>query len=122
MSEQETSKSGFKSFPLNYWVVIFMEFFERGSYYGMMSILSVYMTDQLRLHKRKCWCNKKCYPADALYSSHSFRRNWRSIWLQKSFNFCIYLFRTWIFSYKSNHRIRNGVWQLDYYGSWCRCI
>ncbi len=51
MSEQQTSKTGFKSFPLNYWVVIFMEFFERGSYYGMMSILSVYMTDQLSYTK-----------------------------------------------------------------------
>ena len=51
MSEQQTSKSGFKSFPLNYWVVIFMEFFERGSYYGMMSILAVYMTDQLSYTK-----------------------------------------------------------------------
>ncbi|MCU0343705.1 MAG: MFS transporter [Ignavibacterium sp.] len=51
MSDQETSKSGFKSFPLNYWVVIMMEFFERGSYYGMMSILSVYMTDQLSYTK-----------------------------------------------------------------------
>jgi dipeptide/tripeptide permease len=51
MSEQETTKSGFKSFPLNYWVVIMMEFFERGSYYGMMSILSVYMTDQLSYTK-----------------------------------------------------------------------
>lgn len=51
MSEQQTSKSGIKSFPLNYWVVIFMEFFERGSYYGMMSILSVYMTDQLSYTK-----------------------------------------------------------------------
>jgi len=51
MREQETSKTGFKSFPLNYWVVIFMEFFERGSYYGMMSILSVYMTDQLSYTK-----------------------------------------------------------------------
>ena len=28
-----------------------MEFFERGSYYGMMSILSVYMTDQLEFSK-----------------------------------------------------------------------
>jgi dipeptide/tripeptide permease len=28
-----------------------MEFFERGSYYGMMSILSVYMTDQLSFTK-----------------------------------------------------------------------
>jgi dipeptide/tripeptide permease len=51
MSEQQTSNTGFKSFPLNYWVVIFMEFFERGSYYGMMSILSVYMTDQLSYTK-----------------------------------------------------------------------
>ena len=51
MSEQEITKSGFKSFPLNYWVVIMMEFFERGSYYGMMSILSVYMTDQLSYTK-----------------------------------------------------------------------
>ncbi|HQI41728.1 MAG: MFS transporter [Ignavibacteriales bacterium UTCHB2] len=47
MSEQQTKKSIFKSFSLNYWIVILMEFFERGSYYGMMSILSVYMTDQL---------------------------------------------------------------------------
>jgi dipeptide/tripeptide permease len=51
MSEQQTSKSAFKSFTLNYWVVIMMEFFERGSYYGMMSILSVYMTDQLDFTK-----------------------------------------------------------------------
>ena len=51
MSDQQTSKTGIKSFPLNYWVVIFMEFFERGSYYGMMSILSVYMTDQLSYTK-----------------------------------------------------------------------
>lgn len=51
MSETHTSKTGFKSFPLNYWIVIMMEFFERGSYYGMMSILSVYMTDQLSYTK-----------------------------------------------------------------------
>jgi proton-dependent oligopeptide transporter, POT family len=51
MAEEPTAKSGFKSFPLNYWVVIMMEFFERGSYYGMMSILSVYMTDQLSYTK-----------------------------------------------------------------------
>lgn len=31
------------SFPKNFWVVITMEFFERGSYYGLMSILSVYL-------------------------------------------------------------------------------
>ena len=35
--------SGIKSFPRNYWTVIIMEFFERGSYYGVMSVLSVYL-------------------------------------------------------------------------------
>jgi proton-dependent oligopeptide transporter, POT family len=44
-------KPGISSFSKNYWIVIFMEFFERGSYYGMMSILSVYMTDQLNFTK-----------------------------------------------------------------------
>lgn len=44
-------QSVFKSFSKNYWIVILMEFFERGSYYGMMSILSVYMTDQLSYSK-----------------------------------------------------------------------
>ncbi len=51
MSDKQSVKSGFKSFSLNYWIVIMMEFFERGSYYGMMSILSVYMTDQLNYTK-----------------------------------------------------------------------
>lgn len=32
-----------KKFSKNYWVAVFMEFMERGSYYGVMSILSVYM-------------------------------------------------------------------------------
>jgi POT family proton-dependent oligopeptide transporter len=44
-------KPGISSFSKNYWIVILMEFFERGSYYGMMSILSVYMTDQLAFSK-----------------------------------------------------------------------
>jgi POT family proton-dependent oligopeptide transporter len=51
MVEKASTNSGFKSFPANYWIVIMMEFFERGSYYGMMSILSVYMTDQLSFSK-----------------------------------------------------------------------
>jgi dipeptide/tripeptide permease len=52
MTEQVgKKKAGFSSFSKNYWVVIMMEFFERGSYYGMMSILSVYMTDQLNFTK-----------------------------------------------------------------------
>jgi proton-dependent oligopeptide transporter, POT family len=37
------SKSGIRSFPRNFWTVIVMEFFERGSYYGVMSVLSVYL-------------------------------------------------------------------------------
>ena len=36
-------KAGYKSFPSNFWTVITMEFFERGSYYGVMSVLSVYL-------------------------------------------------------------------------------
>ena len=36
-------KVGIKSFPRNFWTVITMEFFERGSYYGVMSVLSVYL-------------------------------------------------------------------------------
>ncbi|MBE0570548.1 MAG: MFS transporter [Ignavibacteriaceae bacterium] len=52
MSENTPDKKpGISSFSKNYWIVILMEFFERGSYYGMMSILSVYMTDQLNFTK-----------------------------------------------------------------------
>jgi dipeptide/tripeptide permease len=53
METMETTKkkSVISSFSLNYWVVIVMEFFERGSYYGMMSILSVYMTEKLEFSK-----------------------------------------------------------------------
>lgn len=32
-----------KQFTKNFWTVILMEFFERGSYYGVMSVLSVYL-------------------------------------------------------------------------------
>ncbi len=39
----DSPKTGFRSFPRNYWVVIIMEFFERGAYYGLMSVLSVYL-------------------------------------------------------------------------------
>jgi len=42
MSKSE-AKSGYKSFPRNFWTVIVMEFFERGSYYGVMSVLSIYL-------------------------------------------------------------------------------
>ncbi len=36
-------QSGIKSFPKNFWTVITMEFLERGSYYAVMSVLSVYL-------------------------------------------------------------------------------
>lgn len=49
--EATKKKNVITSFSMNYWIVILMEFFERGSYYGMMSILSVYMTDQLNFSK-----------------------------------------------------------------------
>jgi dipeptide/tripeptide permease len=48
---EASQKPRLKDFPKTYWVVILFEFFERGSYYGMMSILSVYMTDQLGFSK-----------------------------------------------------------------------
>ncbi len=49
--KSKVKKSAFRSFSKNFWTVIVMEFFERGSYYGMMSILSVYMVDQLNYTK-----------------------------------------------------------------------
>lgn len=36
-------ESSGKGFPRSFWTVIVMEFFERGSYYGVMSVLSVYL-------------------------------------------------------------------------------
>lgn len=48
MENKSAEKTGFfKSFPVNYWIVIIMEFFERGSYYGVMSILSVYLVTDI---------------------------------------------------------------------------
>ncbi len=43
MQEHKQISKGFGSFSKNFWVVIIMEFFERGSYYGVMSVLSVYL-------------------------------------------------------------------------------
>ena len=36
-----------RSFPPQFWLVIVLELFERGSYYGVMSVLSVYLTEVL---------------------------------------------------------------------------
>ncbi|NWF49100.1 MAG: MFS transporter [Ignavibacteriaceae bacterium] len=43
MEKNNEENKGVGSFPKNFWTVIVMEFFERGSYYGVMSILSVYL-------------------------------------------------------------------------------
>lgn len=51
MTEKKSFLDTLKSFQSIYWLVIIFEFFERGSYYGMMSILSVYFTDQLHFSK-----------------------------------------------------------------------
>ncbi len=40
---EPAKKNGIKAFPRNFWTVVVMEFFERGSYYGVMSVLSVYL-------------------------------------------------------------------------------
>lgn len=40
---QIEKKSVLSTFPKNFWTVIIMEFFERGSYYGVMSVLSIYL-------------------------------------------------------------------------------
>ena len=51
MADDTKVKQGFTSFPFLFWLVVIFEFFERGSYYGMMSILSVYMTEHLHFAK-----------------------------------------------------------------------
>ncbi|MCX6149993.1 MAG: MFS transporter [Ignavibacteriales bacterium] len=43
MAQTKNEKGIFRSFSKNFWTVITMEFFERGSYYGVMSVLSVYL-------------------------------------------------------------------------------
>ncbi|MDP2424434.1 MAG: MFS transporter [Bacteroidales bacterium] len=43
MQDNKPKGKGFRSFSKNFWTVIIMEFFERGSYYGVMSVLSVYL-------------------------------------------------------------------------------
>jgi len=48
VSEEKKTRS---KFPPLFWLVVMFEFFERGSYYGMMSVLSVYMTDILGFAK-----------------------------------------------------------------------
>ena len=48
MTVEKSEQSGLKSFPIVYWVSIFFEFMERGAYYGVMSILSVYLVTSVQ--------------------------------------------------------------------------
>ncbi len=47
----DKKKGLLKSFPGQFWLVVIFEFFERGSYYGMMSFISVYFVDILNFPK-----------------------------------------------------------------------
>ena len=51
MAEVNIEKARLKDFPFVYWMSVMFEFFERGAYYGMMSVLSVYLTEQLGFTK-----------------------------------------------------------------------
>jgi len=45
-------KNFITQFPRNFWTVITMEFFERGSYYGLASVLSIYLVTVLNFSKQ----------------------------------------------------------------------
>jgi dipeptide/tripeptide permease len=51
MNDQPKSHKGIRSFPGQFWLVVLFEFFERGSYYGMMSFISVYFVKNLDFPK-----------------------------------------------------------------------
>lgn len=47
MDEDKKKKGILASFPRTFWIANIMEFFERGAYYGMNSVLAVYLVDVL---------------------------------------------------------------------------
>jgi dipeptide/tripeptide permease len=58
MSETKAKKFSFK-----YWLVIFFEFIERGSYYGVMSVFSMYLIDTVELSKMQVgWIKSTIQP------------------------------------------------------------
>jgi dipeptide/tripeptide permease len=48
MTQQQSSRSLLASYPKVFWVANVMELFERGAYYGMNSVLAVYLTNSVR--------------------------------------------------------------------------
>jgi dipeptide/tripeptide permease len=51
MNDLSKSRTGIRSFPSLFWLVVMFEFFERGAYYGMMSFLSDYFVSTLHFPK-----------------------------------------------------------------------
>lgn len=47
MTQQQSSRSLLASYPKVFWVANVMELFERGAYYGMNSVLAVYLTNSV---------------------------------------------------------------------------
>jgi POT family proton-dependent oligopeptide transporter len=47
MAEKETKRNVLTTFPRTFWMANLMEFFERAAYYGLNSVLAVYLVDVL---------------------------------------------------------------------------
>lgn len=46
--KDNTAQGVLRSFPRTFWLANVMELFERGAYYGLMSVLAVYLTDSIQ--------------------------------------------------------------------------
>jgi dipeptide/tripeptide permease len=53
MGEKQIKKSILTSFPGTFWISNLMEFFERGAYYGLNSVLAVYLVDILGFRQQE---------------------------------------------------------------------
>jgi dipeptide/tripeptide permease len=49
VSEPAPRRGVWRTLPRVFWVVVLMEFFERGAYYGLLSVLSVYLVEPTAL-------------------------------------------------------------------------
>jgi len=53
MTEETKKKNMLASFPRTFWIANMMEFFERGAYYGLNSVLAVYLVDILGFRQQE---------------------------------------------------------------------
>ena len=53
MREEAKKKGMLRSFPTTFWLANMMEFFERGAYYGLNSVLAVYLVDVLGFRQQE---------------------------------------------------------------------